>query len=183
MAVWQSTRNLLYQPFQSRLWDSCFVCIAFPGGLCYTLLRGLRQSAGIMTLCFGDGSTGGIYRDLRPAAPRIFGFYVGFAGGLYFYGLNAHNIVKDFLLIRFDGRQHIRFIGVLPDLHLEPPFCKTFREMGAITAHIPLERHFRSQIKIPEKPGAKPLFGDFTLELLIRFERTTCSLRVSCSTG
>ena len=40
-----------------------------------------------------------------------------------------------------------------------------------------------SQTKIPEKPGAKPLFGDFTLELLIRFERTTCSLRVSCSTG
>ena len=37
--------------------------------------------------------------------------------------------------------------------------------------------------KIPEKLGAKPLFGDFTLELLIRFERTTCSLRVSCSTG
>ena len=33
------------------------------------------------------------------------------------------------------------------------------------------------QTKIPEKPGAKPLFGDFTLELLIRFERTTCSLR------
>ena len=34
-----------------------------------------------------------------------------------------------------------------------------------------------SQTKIPEKLGAKPLFGDFTLELLIRFERTTCSLR------
>ena len=39
------------------------------------------------------------------------------------------------------------------------------------------------ETKIPEKPGVKPLFGDFTLELLIRFERTTCSLRVSCSTG
>ena len=66
---------------------------------------------------------------------------------------------------------------------LEPPFFKTFREMGVISAHIPLERHFPSQTKIPEKPGMKPLFGDFTLELLIRFERTTCSLRVSCSTG
>ena len=49
--------------------------------------------------------------------------------------------------------------------------------MGVISAHIPLERHFPGQTKIPEKPGAKPLFGDFTLELLIRFERTTCSLR------
>lgn len=49
--------------------------------------------------------------------------------------------------------------------------------MGVISAHIPLERHFPSQTKIPEKPGVKPLFGDFTLELLIRFERTTCSLR------
>ena len=49
--------------------------------------------------------------------------------------------------------------------------------MGAISAHIPLERHFRRQTKIPEKLGVKPLFGDFTLELLIRFERTTCSLR------
>ena len=39
-----------------------------------------------------------------------------------------------------------------------------------------------SQTKIPEKLGTKPLFGDYTLELLIRFERTTCSLRVSCST-
>ena len=27
MAVWQNTRNLLYQPFQSRLWGSCFDCI------------------------------------------------------------------------------------------------------------------------------------------------------------
>lgn len=182
MAVWQSTRNLLYQSFQSRLWDSCFDCIAFPGGLCYTLLRGLRQStSGIFG--FYVGTTGGFYRDLRPSAPRIFGFHVGFAGGLYFYGLNAHNIVKDFPLIRFDGRQHIRFIGVLPDLHLEPPFFKTFREMGVISAHISLKRRFSTQTKIPEKPGVKPLFGDFTLELLIRFERTTCSLRVSCSTG
>ena len=62
-------------------------------------------------------------------------------------------------------------------------FQKTFREMGVISTHIPLETHFRRQTKIPEKPGVKPLFGDFTLELLIRFERTTCSLRVSCSTG
>ena len=54
---------------------------------------------------------------------------------------------------------------------------KTFPETEAITAHIPLGTHFPSQTKIPEKPGAKPLFGDFTLELLIRFERTTCSLR------
>ena len=44
---------------------------------------------------------------------------------------------------------------------LEPPFCKTFPEIRVISAHIPLERHFPSQTKIPEKPGAKPLFGDF----------------------
>ena len=56
-------------------------------------------------------------------------------------------------------------------------YKKTFPETEAITAHIPLGTHFPSQTKIPEKPGAKPLFGDFTLELLIRFERTTCSLR------
>ena len=49
--------------------------------------------------------------------------------------------------------------------------------MGVISVHIPLEKHFRRQTKIPEKLGVKPLFGDFTLELLIRFERTTCSLR------
>lgn len=44
---------------------------------------------------------------------------------------------------------------------LEPPFFKTFREIRVITAHISLERHFSSQTKIPEKPVAKPLFGDF----------------------
>ena len=64
-------------------------------------------------------------------------------------------------LIRFDGRQHIRLVSILPDLHLDLHFKKTFPETEAITAHIPLERHFRRQTKIPEKPGAKPLFGDF----------------------
>ena len=47
------------------------------------------------------------------------------------------------------------------DLHFDLHFKKTFREMGVISAHIPLERHFPRQTKIPEKPGAKPLFGDF----------------------
>ena len=46
-------------------------------------------------------------------------------------------------------------------LPLEPPFFKTFREMGVISAHIPLGTHFPSQTKIPEKPGVKPLFWDF----------------------
>ena len=41
----------------------------------------------------------------------------------------------------------------------------------------PLRKLSSRQTKIPEKQGAKPLFGDFNLELLIRFERTTCSLR------
>ena len=44
---------------------------------------------------------------------------------------------------------------------LEPPFFKTFREMGVISAHISLKRRFSTQTKIPEKPVAKPLFGDF----------------------
>lgn len=147
------------------------------------MLRDLRQSAGIMTLCFGDGSTGGLARAFRQstsgifgfctgttgrlckalsqATPRIFGFHVGTREGFIICRLNSYNIIKDFPLVRFDGRQHIRFIGVLPDLHLEPPFYKTFREIGVISTHIPLERHFPSQTKIPEKPVAKPLFGDF----------------------
>ena len=102
---------------------------------------------------------------------------LGTREGFIIRRLNSYNIIKDFPLIRFDGRQHIRLVGILPDLHLEPPFFKTFREMGVISAHISLKRRFSTQTKIPEKPGAKPLFGDFTLELLIRFERTTCSLR------
>lgn len=102
---------------------------------------------------------------------------LGTREGFIIRRLNSYNIIKDFPLIRFDGRQHIRLVGILPDLHLEPPFFKTFREMGVISAHISLKRRFSTQTKIPEKPGVKPLFGDFTLELLIRFERTTCSLR------
>ena len=47
------------------------------------------------------------------------------------------------------------------DLHFDLHFKKTFREIRVITAHIPLERLSPSQTKIPEKPGAKPLFGDF----------------------
>ena len=35
--------------------------------------------------------------------------------------------------------------------------------------------------KTPENRRIKPIFGGYCLELLIRFERTTCSLRVSCS--
>ena len=84
-----------------------------------------------MTLCFGDGSTGGFYRDLRSVAPRIFGFYVGFAGGLYFYGLNVHNIIEYLPLVRFDGRQHIRLIGVLPDLDLDFSPVECFRILVA----------------------------------------------------
>ena len=73
------------------------------------------------------GTTGGFYRDLRPAAPRIFGFYVGFAGGLYFYGLNVHNIIEYLPLVRFDGRQHIRLIDILPDLDLDFSPVERFR--------------------------------------------------------
>ena len=88
MAVWQSTRNLLYQSFQSRLWDSCFDCIAFPGGLCYTLLRGLRQStSGIFGFC--TGTTGRLCKALSQATPRIFGFHVGTREGFIIYRLTC----------------------------------------------------------------------------------------------
>ena len=134
----------------------------FRRGLCYTLLRGLRQStSGIFG--FYVGTTGRLCKALSQATPRIFGFHVGTREGFIIYRLTCSSPL------------------FAPPL--EPPFCKTFREIRAISAHIPLERHFPGQTKIPEKPGVKPLFGDFTLELLIRFERTTCSLRVSCSTG
>ena len=36
----------------------------------------------------------------------------------------------------------------------------------------------REETKLPENWLGKPTFGEFGVELLIRFERTTCSLRV-----
>ena len=36
------------------------------------------------SLAFGSILCYTLFRDLRPAAPRIFGFHVGFAGGLFF---------------------------------------------------------------------------------------------------
>ena len=66
---------------------------------------------------------------------------------------------------------------------VEPPLKENQRNLRAIKAHDSTLSVPSPQIKIPENWLHKPTFGDFLLELLIRFERTTCSLRVSCSTG
>ena len=70
--------------------------LAFGGILCYTL-----------------------FRDLRPAAPRIFGFHVGFAGGLFFYRLYIDYIVKNLPVICLDCGQHIRLIEILTYLNFK----------------------------------------------------------------
>ena len=54
---------------------------------------------------------------------------------------------------------------------------------GVIKALLLGKVHRAGQTKLPENWLRKPTFGEFDVELLIRFERTTCSLRVSCSTG
>ena len=66
---------------------------------------------------------------------------------------------------------------------LEPPLEGTLRKTRVIKAHLSILATSKKKAKIPENRLHKPTFGDFILELLIRFERTTCSLRVSCSTG
>lgn len=64
----------------------------------------------------------------------------------------------------------------------EPPLEGTLRKTRVIKAHLSILTASKEN-KIPKNRLQKLTFGDFILELLIRFERTTCSLRVSCSTG
>ena len=62
--------------------------------------------------------------------------------------------------------------------------CKdSFWILGVIKALLRGKVCLAGQTKLPENWLGKPTFGEFDVELLIRFERTTCSLRVSCSTG
>ena len=77
---------------------SCIVFLAFASILCYTLVR-----------------------DLRPAAPRIFGFHVGFAEGLYFCLHKIHDIIKNLFCVWFDCSQNIGFVCVFAHLHSDLP--------------------------------------------------------------
>ena len=80
------------------------------------------------------------------------------------------------------GRKPADF-SPLFDLHSDLHRNVLQRNLRTIKAHDSMLSVSALQTKIPENRLHKPTFGDFFLELLIRFERTTCSLRVSCSTG
>ena len=81
------------------------------------------------------------------------------------------------------NRNFIPYSTAIFEPPLEPPFEGTLRKTRVIKAHLSILAAPNKKTKIPENRLHKPTFGDFILELLIRFERTTCSLRVSCSTG
>ena len=90
------------------------------------LTRAFRQStSGIFGFC--TGTTGRLCKALSQATPRIFGFHVGTREGFIICRPNPYNIIKDFPLVRFDGRQHIRLIDVLPDLDLDSSPVECFR--------------------------------------------------------
>ena len=89
---------LLFQRKPHCFLHSCIVFLAFASILCYTLVR-----------------------DLRPAAPRIFGFHVGFAEGLYFCLYKIHDIIKNLFCVWFDCSQNIGFVCVFAHLHSDLP--------------------------------------------------------------
>ena len=59
-----------------------------------------------------------------------------------------------------------------------PPLQGKKRKNGVIKALLRGKVCLREETKLPENWLGKPTFGEFDVELLIRFERTTCSLRV-----
>ena len=91
------------------------VSLAFGIFLCYTILR--KQLRGFIALLGFEYRVSAflINRTLRPSAPRIFGFHVGFAGGFYFCRLNVYNIIENLPVVCLDGGQNIGFIGIRPN--------------------------------------------------------------------